>query len=155
MHKKMLRTLLVALGLTATAVTWAADVEVIDPYVRAVPPGAPATAAFMQLKDKGGDVALVKAYSDVAESVELHTHIHDHGVMRMRPIKQLAMKKGQTVDLQPGGNHIMLIGLTRPVKEGDKVDIDLEFSDGSHQKITAPVRKIGMNMMGGGHMPSH
>lgn len=151
MHKKIMRLLVAGLGLMATA-AWAADVEVIDPYVRAVPPGAPATAAFMQLKDNGDNVALVKAHSDVAESVELHTHIHDNGVMRMRPIEKLDLKKGETVALQPGGHHIMLIGLTRPIKDGDKVAIDLEFSDGSHQKITAPVRKIEMNMMGGGHM---
>ena len=154
MHKQILGMIVIGLGMMATA-AWAADVEVIEPYVRAVPPGAPATAAFMQLKDNGDDIALVKAHSDVAESVELHTHTHDNGVMRMRPIKQLDLKKGETVALQPGGHHIMLIGLTRALKEGDTVNIDLEFSDGSHEKVSAPVRKIGVNQMGGGHMMGH
>ncbi len=154
MQKTRLTMLATLLGLMATAAR-AADVEVLDAYVRAVPPGAPATAAFMQLKDNGEDVDLVKAHSDIAESVELHTHIHDGGVMRMRPIKKLELKKGETTVLQPGGHHIMMIGLKQPLTVGEKVDIDLEFSDGSHQKISAPVRKIEMNMMGGGHMPSH
>jgi len=154
MQKTNLKAVTALLGLLANSV-WAADVEVIDAYVRAVPPGAPATAAFMQLKDNGDDVALVKAHSDVAESTELHTHTNDNGVMRMRPIKRLDLKKGETTVLQPGGHHIMLIGLKQPLAVGEKVEIDLEFSDGSHQKVSAPIRKIEMNMMGGGHVPPH
>ncbi len=153
MNSNRIRSLLIAAGLLLTNIC-AADVEVIDPYVRAVPPGAPATAAFMGLKSDSDDVALVKASSDVARSVELHTHIHDNGVMRMRPVDKIELKKGETVTLQPGGLHVMLIGLTRPVKPGDSVAIELLFSDGTRQQISAPVRKIKMNMKHGGHMPA-
>jgi len=118
-----------------------AGVEVIDPYVRAVPPGAPATAAFMGLKADADGVALIEADSDAAKSVELHTHVHDNGVMRMRPVEKIELKKGEVVTLQPGGLHVMLIGLTRPVKPGDSVAIELKFSDGSSQKIYMQMKK--------------
>ncbi len=157
MNIKTLRNLAAAMALAFTSTAFA-GVEVIDPYVRAVPPGAPATAAFMGLKADADGVALIEADSDVAKAVELHTHVHDNGVMRMRPIEKIELKKGEVVTLQPGGLHVMLIGLTRPVKPGDSVDIELKFSDGTSQKITAPVRRIkmkgmmkGMGM--GGHKP--
>ncbi len=155
MNSNAVRLILMAFGLLVSGVS-SADVTVVDPYVRAVPPGAPATAAFMGLQADKGNVALVKASSDVARSVELHTHIHDNGVMRMRPVDKIELKKGETVTLQPGGLHVMLIGLTRPVKPGDSVEIELSFSDGTKQQISAPVRKIEMKMpmQHGGHMPA-
>jgi len=145
MNQNNVRLLVVAVGLLLSSVC-AAGVKVIDPYVRAVPPGASATAAFMGLKADNSGVALIKASSDAARSVELHTHIHDNGVMRMRPVDKIVLKKGEVVTLQPGGLHVMLIGLTKPVKPGDSVDIELQFSDGTKQQISAPVRKIEMMM---------
>ncbi|MBR9885359.1 MAG: copper chaperone PCu(A)C, partial [Oceanospirillales bacterium] len=77
-------TTLVLGGLLSSQV-WAADVEVTDPYARAVPPGQPNSAAFMQLQNRGEDtLTLIGASSDVAKAVELHTHTQDQGVMRMR-----------------------------------------------------------------------
>jgi len=117
-------------------------IQVGDPHVRLAPPGARATAAFMALQNDGEQPAhLVSAASDAARIVELHDHINDGGVMRMRQVKEIAVPaKGETL-LKPGSYHIMLIDMKAPLKEGDHVVITLGFSDGSHKAIHATVRK--------------
>lgn len=121
----------------------AADaVTVVQPYVRLAPPNAPATGAFMVLKN-GSDkeVRLVKAESAVAKSVELHNHINDGGVMKMRQVHAIAIKaKGETA-LEPGSYHVMLLGMKAALKEGDKVAITLGFEDGSSKQVDAVVSK--------------
>ncbi len=113
-----------------------------DPFVRLMPPHQPNTGAFMRLRN-GGDQGhkLVAAASPAAKVVELHEHVHDGGVMKMRPVKEIEIKaRGETV-LEPGGLHVMLIGLVKPLKEGEAVPITLTFEDGSTVKIEAPVRR--------------
>lgn len=153
---------LTALGLSAllsfSALANQAEALLIDnPYVREMPPSAPATGAFMTFENASdADVVLVKAKSDAAKIVELHTHIHDNGVMRMREIPEIVITANQQVELKPGGLHIMLINPTRALKEGETVEIDLEFKDGSTTKISAPVKKImGMGMNRGDGQGRH
>lgn len=142
-----------------TAMTvWAQSPTVENPYVRAMPPGQKVTGAFMILQNPTDkDRALIRAASDVAGVVELHTHVNENGVMKMRPVKQIDVKANSKTDLKPGGLHVMLIDLKRELKAGDKVNIDLFFDDNSKQTITAPVKKIAMGMgmkhggMGGMH----
>lgn len=125
------------------AATVAEMVEVSDPYVRMVPPTAAATAAFMALKNTAkGDHALVSAKAYINKTTELHTHIHDNGVMRMRQVPKIDLPAGQNVALQPGGLHVMLIGLNESVKEGQAIKIDLTFDDGSTKTIEAIGRPI-------------
>lgn len=137
----------------------AADaITVVDPYVRQAPPGAMTTGAFMVLKNAGAkDVKLVKADNPASKVTELHTHINEGGVMKMRPVKDIEVKaKGEAV-LQPGGLHVMLIDLKAPLKEGDMIPLTLTFDDGSSKKVDAKVQKPmagGMPMGGmGGAMP--
>lgn len=125
---------------------WAAgaadNVTVVDPYVRMVPPGAMATAAFMVLKNSGDkDVKLVKAENSASKITELHTHLNEDGVMKMRQVAAIDIKAKGEAALQPGGLHVMMIDLKGPMKEGDKVAITLGFDDGSSKKIEAPIRK--------------
>ena len=114
-----------------------------EPYVRMAPPGMANTGAFMVIKNADDkDHKLVKAESPVAKAVELHNHINEGGVMKMRPVKDVEIKaKGEAV-LKPGSLHVMLIGLKQELKEGDNVSITLTFEDGSSKKVEAPVRKI-------------
>jgi len=134
-----------------SAATKAADsIMVHDPYVRAVPPGQPNSAAFMHLKNSSNMAhAIVTASSDVAEVVELHTHTNENGMMKMRRIEKIDIAANGEAMLKPGGLHIMLIGLKQGLKLDQKVAITLEFEDGSKKTITAPVRKIKMGMMKG------
>jgi len=119
----------------------------VDPYVRLVPPGQPATGAFFVLKNGDDkDHKVVKAESTAAKVTELHNHISEGGMMKMRPVKEIDIKaKGEAV-LKPGSLHVMLIDLKQQLKEGDNVTLKLTFEDNSSKEITAPVRKIQAEM---------
>ncbi|MBL8486811.1 MAG: copper chaperone PCu(A)C [Rhodocyclaceae bacterium] len=136
---------LLATGPAALAATGAADrVSVVDPYVRLAPPGAQATAAFMVLKNEADkDTALVKVDNPASRITELHTHINDGGVMKMRPVKSIEIKAKGEAALKPGGFHVMMIELKAGMKDGDTVPLTLQFADGSSKKVDAKVRKPG------------
>lgn len=134
-----LAALLVSSGVLAAA---ADNVTVQDPYVRLAPPSAPATGAFMVIKNNGDkDVKVTKADNPASKVTELHNHINDGGVMKMRPVPAIDIKaKGEAV-LKPGSLHVMLIDLKAPMKEGDVVPITLNFDDGSSKTVEAKVVK--------------
>lgn len=131
----------------------AADSIVIAaPKVRAVPPTSANTGMFFVMKNFGGaDHALVKAESDIAANVELHTHIMEDGMAKMREVAQIDVSAGGMTHLQPGGLHVMMLGLHEPVREGQTVMVKFTFEDGSSKIIGAPVEKI----VGGGHKHHH
>ncbi len=142
--------LTLAAGLACAAET--TEITVVDPYARAVPSVVPNSAAFMVLNNAGAaERKLVGARSDAAATVELHTHINDDGVMRMRQVEDIAIPAGGETVLQPGGLHLMLIGLHQPLQPGDSLTLELEFDDGSTRSLTVPVRKIEMGQMGHHH----
>ncbi len=139
----MKRLTMLAAGLlfSAGVLAGAADnVSVQDPYVRLAPPNAAATAAFMVIRNTGDkDVKVVKADNPVSKATELHTHLNEGGVMKMRPVQAIEIKaKGEAV-LKPGGLHVMMIDLKAPMKEGDSVPITLTFDDGSSKQVDAKV----------------
>lgn len=139
----MKRPSFLVLGLifSAAAMAGSADqISVQDPYVRLAPPNAPATGAFMVIKNNGDkDVKVLKADNPVSNVTELHTHLNEGGVMKMRPLAAIDIKaKGEAV-LKPGGMHVMMINLKAPMKEGDMVPITLTFADGSSKQFDARV----------------
>ena len=138
---KKFSLLLASLMVSAGALAAAADMVTVDePYVRLAPPNAPATGAFMVIKNAGDkDVKVVKADNPASKVTELHTHLNENGVMKMRPVAAIDVKsKGEAV-LKPGGLHVMMINLNAPMKEGDVVPITLTFDDGSSKKVDAKV----------------
>ncbi len=95
-----------------------ADVIVSDAYVREPIPGRAMSAAFMTLTNNGSDdKVLVSASAPWAGSIEIHTHIHDNGVMRMRQLQELTIPAGESVTLQPGGLHLILFNLQSPLAQ--------------------------------------
>lgn len=104
--------LLVALLISGLISATESNVLIQDPYVRLVPPGVKTTGAFMLIANPGAkDITLVTAESGVAQTVQLHTHINEDGVMKMRQVAGIDVKaKGQT-ELKPGSFHVMLINL--------------------------------------------
>lgn len=136
---------LLAAGLIASAGAFAGaadQVTVHDPYVRLAPPNAPATAAFMVIRNAGDkDVKVVKADNPVSRVTELHTHLNEGGVMKMRPVPAIDVKAKGEATLKPGGLHVMMIDLKAPMKEGDTVPMTLTFDDGSTKKVDAKVVK--------------
>lgn len=118
-------------------------VKVKGAYIRAMPPGQKVTAMFMELDNPSPtDHALVAAKGNVSEAIELHEHTHENGVMRMRQVEKIAIPANGKAMLQPGGYHVMLIGLKENLKPGDQVAIQLEFEDGSTQDIKSEVKSI-------------
>lgn len=123
-----------------------AGVSVTDPWV-VVPPTPDTTAAFGTLRNNGSaEVRLVGVDTDVAAMVQVHETVTQGNVAHMQEVAGgLAIPAGGTVQLKPGGYHVMLMQLTRPVKEGDQVRLTFKFSDGSSVGVTAPVRaRAGM-----------
>ena len=141
-----------SLLLAGTALAQSA-IEISDPYARTSRPGAPTGAAFMVLKNTGSeDDRLISASSDIAARVELHTHINQDGVMKMRQVQQIELAAGGTTELKPGGLHIMLIDVPKRLHVDDEVGIKLVFDDGSSQAISAPVKSVTGGMMKHGAM---
>src|SRR5215475_7002765 len=142
---------LAALSFAAAAVS--AQVNVSDAWVRGTVPGQKATGAFMQLKSADGG-ALVSVQSPVAGRVEIHEMRMEGNVMRMRAIPKLELPAGQTVELKPGGYHVMLLDLKAPLKKGDTVPITLKLrgKDGTPQEIQVKAEVRDLTASGGGQM---
>lgn len=120
-----------------------AEVVVSHAQVREAIPGAPNTAAFMTLENRSEQaVRIVRAESDLAKRVELHTHTHDDGVMRMREVDAIEIPQGERVQLKPGGLHVMFLGLNQRVKQGDQINFDLITESGTRIPVSAEVKKI-------------
>lgn len=135
--------LVLSVSLPTFAGSAADEVNIGSPYVRAVPPMMQNSAAFMTLENTGTtDRAVVAGASPAAETVELHTHTMDDGMMRMRQVDRIDVAAGETVVLEPGGLHVMLLGLKQPLEEGGEVQLDLTYDDGSTRSVTAPVTKV-------------
>lgn len=132
-----------------TAVNVADMVNVENPYVRAVPPGQPNSAAFMTIVNTGdSDHSITSASSPVAETVELHTHTNENGVMEMRQIDKIDLPAKGRAELAPGGLHIMLIGLRQELKPGENAQLTLTFDDGSTAIVDAPIQEVTPPAMG-------
>jgi len=100
----------------------------------------------------GGDAAdrLIDAASTAAERVEIHAHISEGGVMMMRRIEAIDLPAGGSVELAPGGLHLMLFGLTTPLLEGGTFPLTLHFEKAGPVEVTVTVRAPGARD-GGGH----
>lgn len=101
-------------------------------------------AAYFTVANLGKtDVKVVGVSADVARRVELHTHIQDGEIMRMRHVKDIPVPAGGSVSLKPGGYHVMLMGLTRKLKEGETFPLTVMFDNGSKQQVTVKIGKMG------------
>lgn len=117
-------------------------------------------AAYMTISNSGTEAdELLAAASPVADKVELHTHIMEGEVMKMRPVKAIEVNVGEPAVLKPGGLHIMLIGLKAPLKEGEKFPMTLTFKNAGTVDVEVAVQSVGANTPNeapmGAHMGEH
>jgi copper(I)-binding protein len=122
----------------------AAQVTVADPWVRGTVAGQMATGAFMKLTS-ARDAKLVEARSPVAGVVEIHEMAIVDNVMRMRAVPVLELPAGRTVELKPGGYHVMLMDLKEPMAEGRTVPVTLIVETGGKREsieVKANVRAL-------------
>lgn len=135
-----------ALALLAAALLPAlahADIEVLDAYVRGLPPGVANTAAYMTLRNSGAsDVDLTGVSSAIAASAMLHDTMNHDGMLHMMHVDKVTVPAGGEARLVSGGLHIMLMQLREHPRAGDQVELLLQFSDGSELAVQAPVRSV-------------
>lgn len=132
-------------ALLCTAQAWAGEVKVSEAWARATAPGQ-SGAAIQFLITSQEDAYLLDISSPVAGTVEIHKMKHEGGVMKMRAVKSLPLPAGKQVDLGASGNHVMLLNLKQPLKEGDSVPLTLtlQFTDKHKEsiKVNAEVRPL-------------
>ena len=124
---------------------YAGDVQIKDAWARATAPGQVNGSVGVVITSKK-DARLIAVKTTVAESAEIHTMTMDNGVMQMRQLDYLELPANQPVTLGPGGNHLMLLGLKRPLKEGSTLPLTLtvQYADKKTEKIStkAQVRSL-------------
>ncbi len=139
--------LAVPAGASLAADTAAGGLTISNPWARASTGGSRPGAAYLTIANTGGADSLTGATSPAAGRVELHRIIHDGGRARMGRIGKIQLPKGKSVALEPGGRHIMLMGLKRQLKEGETFPLSLYFVRAG--KVDVTVRIMGPGAMGG------
>ena len=143
----ILKTLIVTLAVAATTAAFAhefkvGDIKIGHPYARATVASQPG-GAFLKLENAGADDRLLSAQTERASRAELHTMAMEGNVMRMRQVDAIDVPSGKTVELKPGGLHLMLFGLKAPLKSGDKFPLTLRFEKAGEVTVTVNVEAAG------------
>jgi len=127
------------------------NVKVENIWARATAPGQKVAGGFMEIT-ADADMVLVGGSSPVAKSLELHTMKQEDGMMKMRQVKEIALPRGQTVKLAPGGLHVMFVDIGKQIQAGERVPLTLivRSADGKERKLDL---QADARMMGG--MPRH
>lgn len=122
-----------AIGILAAQPAWAANISVTDAWARATMPGQKVSGAYMQIQSDA-DARLVGVSSPAVPRVEVHEMKMDGDVMRMREVQTVDLPKGTTVSLQPGGLHIMLMNLPKPITAGEVIPLTLTVESGGKRQ---------------------
>lgn len=124
------------------------EIEIIHPNAKAMLPGAPVGGGFMTITNHGStDDTLVSASCACADEVQLHEMAMENDVMKMRQLKDgIPVPAGETVELKPGGLHVMFMKVTQPFKEGDMVKATLTFEKAGPVDVEFMVGPAGGEM---------
>jgi copper(I)-binding protein len=140
----LLASLLAAAGPAMAHEYTSKGVTVAHPWARATPGGAKVGGAYLEIKAAAGTGdRLVAVKSPAAGAAELHSHIMENGVARMRRVDAIAVPAGKSVTLRPGGYHLMLTDLKAPLKEGDLLKLTLVFEKAGEIEVEATVEPLG------------
>ena len=131
-----------SLVVASAALAQTNQLEVSDAWARATPAKAENGIAFLTIRSPTSD-RLVSVSSPVAKRAELNTMEMSGMVMKMRPIASLDIPAGQPVILKPSGEHIMLMGLNGPLREGQSFPLTLTFEKAGAREVTVAVEKPG------------
>jgi len=137
----------------AAAMPVAAQVTVSDAWVRATAPGQTVAGAYMKIKSSKTST-LVAVRTPVSKDAQLHEMSMDNGVMKMKPVARIELPAGKTVDLKPGGYHLMFMNIAKPLRKGDTVPITLvvEGPDKKQQQVEVKAEVRDMMANAGGPM---
>lgn len=136
----------------------AGEVKVSAAWARATAPGQDTGVVSLHITSQK-DASLIAVNSPAAKSAEIHSMVHEHGMMKMRALAELPLKAEQEVAVGDEGNHLMLIGLKQPLKAGDSVALTLtvQFADKRKEKVEvqAEVKPLTESHAEHPHMPHH
>jgi copper(I)-binding protein len=143
-------------GLAGTAVAAdvarAGNVMIHQPWARASIGNAPNSAVYMTLETMGEEPdRLVGGATPVAEKAQLHNHLMEGGIAKMRPVDAVEIAPGAPTVLEPGGLHLMLIGLKQKLEEGATMPLTLVFETAGEVTLDVPVLGIAGSRGQGGH----
>lgn len=137
-----MRRFIVALALIALPAS--AQVSVERPWSRATPPGAKIGVGFLRLKNAGAAAErVITVSSPVAGRVEMHVTMREGDVMKMRQVDSFEIPAGGTFELKPGGAHLMLVDLKRPLAKGERVPLTLKLESGGELQVDLTVEPLG------------
>lgn len=126
------------------------DLKISEPWIRVTIPGRPA-AGYFHVHNMGGDAdRVVSASSPSAKRIELHTHLMDGGVMKMRHVDAIDVPAKGNVELKPGGLHLMIFDLEKTVQAGHTMPVTVEFEKAGKVTLDFAVRKAGGHDSHGG-----
>ncbi|MDP5241389.1 copper chaperone PCu(A)C [Uliginosibacterium sp. 31-16] len=145
MFAKILMAAAVLLAGTAQAHDYTlGSLKINHPWARATVAGAAAGGGFLKITNSGAADRLISAQAEVSNAVELHTMVMEGNTMRMRKLdKGIELPAGQSVELKPGGLHIMFIELKAPLKQGDKFPLKLSFEKAGEITVDVQIEAVG------------
>jgi copper(I)-binding protein len=118
------------------------DISVRSAWARATAPGQEAGGAFLIIRGRGAPDRLVGGSTPVAASVEIHTMHMDGAIMRMRRQNGVDVPADGALKLEPGGTHLMLMGLRAPLAAGRTFDLALDFAEAGRKEVRVKVLPI-------------
>ena len=144
--RKPLHRFALSLVLAAAAFPALCEVTAKDAWVRGTVPAQTTTGAFVTLTSTV-DAKVVGVRSPAAKSAEIHESMMMGGVNHMHEVEAVALPAGKAVELKPGSHHVMLMGLTKPIKAGDSVPLTFTIEEKGGKRVTlelkAEVRPLG------------
>lgn len=127
----------------ASAPKLVTGIKISGAYINIPVPGTQSTAAFFTLANASDkSVALTAVHTDLAQRVELHSHVHEDGLMKMRKLEQVIIPAKSSITFASGSYHVMLFDLQRSIQTGDQVSLTLVFKDGSQLATQAKVKSL-------------
>jgi hypothetical protein len=120
------------------------DLEITETWARASAGKEGNGAAYLTVTNHGQEAdRIVGAKAEIAERVEIHNNLMEDGIMKMRRVDGIDVPAGEGAKLQPGGYHVMFMGLHKPMEEGTTFPLTLIFEKGGEVELVVPVMKIG------------
>ena len=120
------------------------DIQVRHPWSRATAPGAKVAVGYMEIRNRGTQPdRLLGASTPLAQRVEMHITEREGDVMRMRQVKDFEIPARERITLRPGGSHLMLVDITRPLKKGERFPVTLRFERAGELQVEVEVQELG------------
>lgn len=117
-----------------------AELDIRDPWIKNLPPSVPVRAGYMTIHNpQTKTVSIVSLRSDAFASIEIHRTIEQDGMMRMEQVPSLKIESNSSVQLAPGGLHLMMMNPSEPTQPGDLLEIVIVLDDGSEQRVDMQV----------------